>query len=202
MARVNLITGSWDGKVGQLVGAKWKDKKTLRAYAKPSNPNTADQQKTRKVFKGMSEYVALFSDSIKQLTSLNTRGMSVRNAVIQANAEQFEGTEFKPQNLIVNKGGLPKFGSFSATAEATKIKMTITKPTATNISDKAISVMVFVDAEKKAALVKTALLVDGTTEIDYTLESTKTGYVYGWIIDYRGSTRVGSPSEVATVTGV
>ena len=65
MGKLNLIKGKWDGKVGQLVGSKWKDKATLRAYAVPANPNTQAQQIVRNVFKQMTSFVALFSDQVR-----------------------------------------------------------------------------------------------------------------------------------------
>jgi hypothetical protein len=47
---LNGILGSMTGKVSGVVGSKWKGRNTLRAYAKPSNPNTAAQQTQRGLF--------------------------------------------------------------------------------------------------------------------------------------------------------
>ena len=43
------ILGSFSGKVGPVVGSKWKGIATMRSYAVPANPNTAAQatQRTR-----------------------------------------------------------------------------------------------------------------------------------------------------------
>ena len=87
MGVMNLLKADWKGKVGQTVGAKWKNLSTIRTYTKPSNPDTAAQQVTRSGFKEVSSFAALFSDQIKQLSALDTRGMSVRNAIISANSE-------------------------------------------------------------------------------------------------------------------
>lgn len=201
MARVNLITGSWDGKVGQLVGAKWKDKKTLRAYAKPSNPNTAAQQEKRAVFKGMTEYVALFSDGIKQLTSLNTRGMTVRNAIIQANKEQFAGGTVEYDDLIVNKGGLAQLIDIQGSDNAGEVVVTYETPTATNISTNAKVVSVLVVPSKKVAFVKEVPFNKKEIKFGYDLETGTNAWIYTWVIDYRGSTRVGSNSQAIKITG-
>lgn len=201
MGKLNLITGSWEGKVGQLVGAKWKNKRTLRSYAKPSNPNTQLQQETRTVFKEMTQFCALFTDGIKQLTSLNTRGKTVRNAIIQTNKDQFNGTTFDPAALLVNKGGLLKITGATATYASGKTTFAFTPPNATNITDKAIAVAVVVDAESKVAGYASAPLKEGKVEVTAPVAAGKTGHCYLWIIDYRGTTRVGSNSEHLTVTG-
>ena len=190
MGKLNLLQGKWDGKVGQTVGAKWKNKATIRAYAKPSNPNTALQQEKRTVFKEMSKYVALFADQIKALSSLNTRGQSVRNAIIQANKDQF-GTSatFNPETLIVNKGGLVALNGLSYDTSMGEIKWTA--PTATNISAKAVVVAVCVDQTHTMATVVQAPASAGTVTIPSTYAS---GNAYVYMIDYRGSTRVGNNS--------
>ena len=44
--------GHFTGQLGKsVVGATWKDKKTLRTYAKPTNPNSSAQQSVRGKFK-------------------------------------------------------------------------------------------------------------------------------------------------------
>ena len=199
MGKLNLLQGKWDGKVGQTVGAKWKNKATIRAYAKPSNPNTALQQEKRTVFKDMSQYVALFADQIKTLSSLNTRGQSVRNAIIQANKDQF-GTSatFDPATLIINKGGLVALENVRYVSDDTAVSFK--RPTATNISDKAVVVIIAVNNVDKVAGVKTELAkgTGDTASVDIT-DITRVGgggnyHLYVYMIDYRGSTRVGNNS--------
>ena len=46
----NGILGSITGKVSGVVGSMWKGRNTLRAYAKPSNPQTAGQVLQRGLF--------------------------------------------------------------------------------------------------------------------------------------------------------
>ena len=57
MGKMNLLKANWEGKVGQTVGAKWKNKSTIRTYTKPSNPNTAGQQSVRGVFAEMTAQI-------------------------------------------------------------------------------------------------------------------------------------------------
>ncbi len=189
MGKLNLLQGKWDGKVGQTVGAKWKSKATIRAYAVPSNPNTALQQEKRTVFKDMSSFVALFSDQVKTLTSLNTRGQTVRNAIIQANKDQFGmSAAFDPASLVVNKGGLVALQGLAFSGGA----LNWTPPVATNISAKAIVVGIWADPVTKTAYAQTALASAGT--LAFTSAPPSGSHVYAYMIDYRGSTRVGNYS--------
>lgn len=194
MGKLNLIQGKWDGKVGKLVGAKWKNKATVRSYAVPSNPNTDAQQTVRGVFKSLTSFVALFSDQIKYLTSLDTRGQSVRNAIIKANKAMIDAGSFTKSSLIVNKGGLPNvsgftLGTLSAGANPTA---TFTAPVATNITAKAKIVVVGVDEDNKIAGVGEALLSTGSVTVNMTPVADSTIEFYYWVIDFRGTARVGS----------
>lgn len=202
MGLLNLLTGSYDGKVGKTVGAKWKSLKTVRTYAKPSNPNTEAQQTVRSVFKSMTSFTALFTDQIKYLTSLDVRAQSVRNAIIKANKDQIDAGTFDKTTLVVNKGGLPSVTGFTlgtATAGA-DMTATFTAPVATNITSKAVLVAVAVDEDNKMAGIGTCKLDAATLTIGLKPVSGATIDVYYWIIDYRGSARVGSYSGYATAT--
>lgn len=202
MGKLNLLKGSWDGKVGQTVGGKWKNKQTLRTYTKPSNPDTAAQKKVRGVFGSMTAFVALFADQIKYYNSLDTRGQSVRNAIIQLNKDQVSAGTFTKSTLLVNRGGLPNVTGFALTSPAagSSLTATFTAPPATNISDDAIIVVAAVDEENLIASVGTAKLSTGTITFDMSVLAGATLDVYYWVIDYRGSSRVGSRSGYATAT--
>jgi hypothetical protein len=47
MKLTNGILGKGQGKVGNVIGANWKNVNYVRAYAKPANPNTQLQQNQR-----------------------------------------------------------------------------------------------------------------------------------------------------------
>lgn len=200
MGKLNLIQGKWEGKVGQTVGAKWKNLATLRSYAIPSNPKTQAQETVRTVFKDMTSFVALFADQIKYLTSLNTRGMSVRNAIIKANSEQITAGTFSKDTLVINKGGLPNATGVTATATAAAATVRFTRPVATNLTDKAEIVVVVVDGTNKIAGVGKAALTETSVQVNVALQDGVQSDVYYWVIDYRGSARVGSYSGHTTVT--
>lgn len=202
MGKMNLLKANWIGKVGETVGAKWKNKKVIRTYSIPSNPRTDAQVSVRTVFKEMTGFVALFSDQIKYLSSLDTRGMSVRNAILSANKAQVNAGAFDETTLVVNKGGLPNAIGFSAglTAAGNSFTATWTKPPATNISEKAKLVVVAVDPEAKVAVADSALLTAETITVTMPLTAGNPVHVYYYVIDYRGSSRVGSVNGYQTGT--
>lgn len=50
MAIQNFISGGFYGKLGAMVGQRWRNKRTLRRYVIPNNPQTPLQQANRSVF--------------------------------------------------------------------------------------------------------------------------------------------------------
>lgn len=201
MGKMNLLKGNWEGKVGQTVGAKWKNKSTIRTYTKPSNPKTAAQMSVRSAFSQMTAYVALFADQIKYLSALNTSGQSVRNAIIQANKMQISDGTFDKATLMVSKGGLQKVTNEQANASAGKITITWDKPTATNFTKDAKLVAICVqessglvevlEAEAKpvGSATVSGNITFGTGDVD----------VFVYFLDKRGSNKVASLSDYLTV---
>ena len=191
---MNLLKANWEGKVGQTVGAKWKNLSTIRTYTKPSNPNTADQQKVRSVFAQMTSFVALFADQIKYLSALNTSGQSVRNAIIQANKEQIMGGAFAKETLIISKGGLQKVAGEAATQSAGKVTITWNAPTATNFTENAKLVAVMVQPTSGLVEVAEADAKAGTLSGNITFAAGLVD-IYVYYLDKRGSNKVASISD-------
>ena len=202
MGKMNLLKANWEGKVGQTVGAKWKNKSTIRTYTKPSNPDTAAQQSVRGVFGDMTAFVALFADQIKYLSALNTAGQSVRNAIIQANKDQISAGTFDKTTLKISKGGLQKVANEAATASAGKITVSWDKPTATNFTANAKLIAVCVQpATGLVEVLEAEANPTGTAEVagNMTFESGKVD-VYVYFLDKRGSNKVASLSDYIEVT--
>lgn len=199
MGKMNLLKANWEGKVGQTVGAKWKNKSTIRTYTKPSNPNTQAQKTVRTAFAEMTSFVALFADQIKYLSALNTAGQSVRNAIIQANKMQIaEGTFSKP-NLLVSKGGLQKVAGEAGQAASGKVTITWEKPTATNFTENAKLIAVLVQEATGLVEVLEAKATALTVESKITFETgTVDAYVY--FLDKRGSNKVASASDYISIS--
>ena len=194
MGKMNLLKGNWYGKVGQTVGAKWKNKSTIRTFTKPANPKTAAQEVVRTGFKGITSFVALFADGIRYLSALPTAGQSVRNAIIKINKEMVADGTFVPADLLISKGGLQTPQSVALTFASGKATVTWDAPTATNFTSKAKAVVVVVDAENKISDVFSAAAEDGTAtgSVALTVGAEADAYVY--FLDYRGSNKVASNS--------
>ena len=199
MGKMNLLKANWEGKVGQTVGAKWKNKSTIRTYTKPSNPNTAGQQSVRGVFAEMTSFVAMFADQIKYLSALNTAGQSVRNAIIQANKSQIMGGTFDKSTLLISKGGLQKVAGESAQATTGKITVTWTKPTATNFTANAKLIAVMVQPTSGLVEVAEAAADAETLSGNMTFENGNVD-VYVYYLDKRGSNKVASASDYINVS--
>lgn len=199
MGKMNLLKANWEGKVGQTVGAKWKNKSTIRTYTKPSNPNTAAQQGVRGVFAEMTSFVAMFADQIKYLSALNTAGQSVRNAIIQANKSQIMGASFDKTTLLISKGGLQKVAGEAASATSGKITVTWNKPTATNFTANAKLIAVMVQPATGLVEVAEAAADAETLTGNMTFENGSVD-VYVYYLDKRGSNKVASASDYISVS--
>lgn len=201
MGKMNLLKANWEGKVGQTVGAKWKNRSTIRTYTKPSNPKTAAQVTVRTAFAGMTSFVALFADQIKYLSALNTSGQSVRNAIIQANKMQIQEGTFQKSTLIISKGGLQKVSGGNAEAATNKVKVTWNNPTATNFTAKAKLVAVMVQEESGLVDVVTEAANKGATGVTSSIDfATGNVDVFVYFLDVRGSSKVASISDYLTAT--
>lgn len=205
MGKMNLLKGKWDGKVGQTVGAKWKNRATIRTYSVPSNPNTQAQQNVRGAFTQITKFVALFSDQIKYLSALDTAGMSVRNAIVKLNKDMIAENSFAKANLLISKGGLQKVTNEAGVMASGKVTITWDKPTATNFTQDAKLIVVLVqESSGLVEVLETEAKPVGTAEVESTLTFDTTAgasavdaYVY--FLDKRGSNKVASASDYISI---
>lgn len=198
MGKMNTLKGNYIGKVGQTVGAKWKNLSTERVFTKPANPNTQAQQTVRSGFKAINAFVALFADQIRYKSALDTSGMSVRNAIVKLNKEMVAGNSFTKANLIVSKGGLQKVAGEAATASAGKVTVTWTAPTATNFTENAKLVAVMVQEDSGMVEVVEAAANAGTLKSTLTFLTGDVD-IYVYYLDKRGSNKIASISDYLTV---
>lgn len=56
MAKQNFLSGGFYGKLGAMVGQRWKNKRTIRTYVIPKNPNTPEQKRNRSNFAGAVQF--------------------------------------------------------------------------------------------------------------------------------------------------
>jgi hypothetical protein len=200
MGKMNLLKANWYGKVGQTVGAKWKNKSTIRTYTKPANPDTAGQQLVRGGFAAITTFVALFADGIRYKSALDTAGQSVRNAIIKLNKEMVAAGSITKADLLISKGGLQKPAVSAASLVSDKVSVTFAAPTATNFTNKAKLVVVAVDAVDGVVDVFEAAPDAGTAAGTVTFSGSNDVDVYAYWLDYRGSNKVASASVYKAIT--
>lgn len=199
MGLINLLKANYTGKVGQTVGAKWKDKSTVRTFSKPANPRTDAQVSVRNSFSALTSFTALFADQIKYLSALNTSGMSVRNAIIKLNKGMISENSFNKATLLISNGGLQVPANVAAADETGKIKITWDAPTATNFSANAKLIVVAIQESSGIVEVFEAPY-NGATQTGLATFAQGDVDVYAYYIDKRGSNKVGSKSVYKKVT--
>lgn len=203
MGKLNLLKGAFSGKVGQTVGADWKGIATIRTYTIPTDPKTEDQTTIRTVFGEMNAFVARFSDAIKYLTALRTKGESVRNAIVSMNKAQFEAGAFDKTTLQISKGGLQKMSDLAVTFDTSAggaITVTWTAPIASNITSSAMAVFVIVDETNDLYEVLTPLVSAETVTGEVTFAAGAEISLYGYVLDRHGSMKVASASQFLQVS--
>ena len=200
MGKMNLLKANWYGKVGQTVGAKWKNKSTIRTYTKPANPDTAAQQTVRGGFASITSFVALFADGIRYKSALDTAGQSVRNAIIKLNKEMVAAGTLTKADLLISKGGLQKPAVSAASLVSNKVSVTFAAPTATNFTNKAKLIVVAVDSVDGVVDVFEAAPDAGTAAGTVTFGGSNNVDVYAYWLDFRGSNKVASASVYKAIT--
>lgn len=200
MGKMNLLKANWYGKVGQTVGAKWKNKSTIRTYTKPANPDTAAQQTVRGGFASITSFVALFADGIRYKSALDTAGQSVRNAIIKLNKEMVAAGSLTKADLLISKGGLQKPAVSAAALATGKVSVTFAAPTATNFTNKAKLIVVAVDDVDGVVDVFEAAPDAATATGTVTFSSSNNVDVYAYWLDFRGSNKVASASVYKQIT--
>lgn len=200
MGKMNLLKANWYGKVGQTVGAKWKNKSTIRTYTKPANPDTAAQQTVRGGFAAITAFVALFADGIRYKSALDTAGQSVRNAIIKLNKEMVAAGSLTKADLLISKGGLQKPAVSAAALATGKVTVTFAAPTATNFTNKAKLIVVAVDDVDGVVDVFEAAPDAATATGTVTFSSSNNVDVYAYWLDFRGSNKVASASVYKQIT--
>lgn len=120
------ILGGFSGKVGPVVGGKWKDIDYMRGYVIPANPNTSGQQLVRAKF---AKLVSIAKSALTTLIQVYWdpfySNMSGFNAFISTNYPESTSTGVLDTSCKVSKGTLePLAGLTSATIVGTTLTIT------------------------------------------------------------------------------
>ena len=84
MAKQNFIGGGYYGKLGNTVGQRWKNKRTIRTYVIPRNPRTDVQQANRARFKNLVPFAQLGMSANKGATVFIKENMTEWQARMSA----------------------------------------------------------------------------------------------------------------------
>lgn len=121
MGRQNIVSGGFYGKVGALIGQRWHNIRTVRAYTKPTNPRTEKQQANRRTFADLTK-----NSQIGQGMNYNAPCFSIIDnsewGIRMACASQLKKTGQSGLNLIplFPYGYVPQFTIRKITLEETQ----------------------------------------------------------------------------------
>lgn len=99
MAKQNFISGGYYGKLGDTVGQRWKNKRTIRSYVIPRNPRTDVQQANRARFKNLVPYAQLGMSANKGATVFIKENMTEWQARMSA-CSYFNSLGYSELDLI------------------------------------------------------------------------------------------------------
>lgn len=151
MAKQNFLSGGFYGKLGAMVGQRWKNKRTIRTYVIPKNPNTPEQKRNRSNFAGavqfaqmgmqMNYYCNLFENP--NFTKWNYRMSVARNlkfaGMTDLNLIPLYPTDFTPPLVLTE---------IKLHAKSGKKHVTFSVPELTAKEDRVFSMMFALYSEK------------------------------------------------------
>lgn len=143
MGKQNFIQGGFKGKVGNVIGAGWKDILTIRAYTKPANPKTERQKTVRNAFalKVKASQLANqcnYGSSLFSSTSNTSWGLRMA-AASSFYAENKNIIQFVP---LIPYGYTPDYPT-SADPQTTGGTVVLSWDTADDISGRSVNVLIW-----------------------------------------------------------
>lgn len=126
MAELNLLQGKYDGKLGQTVGAKWKNKATVRSYTKAKDPKTAEQLNNRSRWNQMLNVYRVVKPHIEKYVPLDTSKFNLWCAFQNMNANFMNhATQKTYRNILIAKGNLATMPDYTVTRNGTQLTINL-----------------------------------------------------------------------------
>ena len=196
------ILGGFSGKVGPVVGAKWKDIDYMRGYVIPANPNTAGQQTVRAKFAYLVALARLIIPTVLQpYWDRFYTDMSGFNAWISKNYALASSTGELGASAIMAKGTLETVPIISCVYTAGTGNCVVTYDTGTNGNGLATDNVLLVMYNKTTDLLQFFEMgvtrADGSVTGDIAINLSPAN-VFAYIFAYRGT---GPSLEVSDSTG-
>lgn len=177
MAKQNFVAGGFYGKLGQLVGQRWKNIRVVKVYTIPSNPRTAKQQANRGVFKEATKRAQLANSMNFRTPAFDTsvtpewgQRVSVATSLMKSTQKPFDQIPLYPLNYAPEY--MLDYVKKGATISANTVRFFVTG--ALPEEDRALSVLVGYWNETTEAydieLFSTTLKIDTESYFDLTGE--------------------------------
>lgn len=106
MGTMNLLTGSFDGKVGKVVGSKWKSLHTIRSAVDGKAPSTATQTAALLAFGSLQRVIRKIQTVIQPTIYNPCPKMTEQNAWVHLSKTAVDGGVFNPGGIKGPKGKL------------------------------------------------------------------------------------------------
>jgi len=164
------ILGAVSGKVGPVVGGKWKNIPYLRSYVVPAYSNTSAQVAQRSALTSVSNFARKMLTSIVQpMWNPKTSVMSGYNLFIKTNISKFIAPDFNVTTDVLvadgNLEGIDKLSASYATADGT---VSITWDDNSGVNDALASDKLFLVVASKTGDIYSASMLSGATDIRQT----------------------------------
>lgn len=119
MARLDMRKGTIIGKLGGMVGARWKETDYVRTLVTPTNPDTLAQQGVRTVFGTLIAWGKRIKVTVLDSHILpRPRNMTSLNAFIKFNKAMIKSGVYTLADTLISSGSLPGIASLDAVAAA------------------------------------------------------------------------------------
>jgi hypothetical protein len=129
MGNIDFRTGDLTGKLGGLVGARWKQSPYTRRYVVPANPRTDAQMATRDSWAFLVAVGRRINSTILKLFTLpKPKAMSAFNRFLQINKWFIDTNPDEYASVKISEGGLYIKPISNVVADVTAGTVTVTWP--------------------------------------------------------------------------
>lgn len=201
---LNGILGGFSGKVGPVVGGKWKDVDYMRSYVIPANPNTTAQQTARAKFAAMIAYAkGVLATLLQTYWDPFYSNMSGFNAFVSANYSQLGVGNILTLTSKMAQGSLEQLAAFTAaTISGTTLTLSFDGSISGNgLATDTVHLVVWKQINNSLKLYTTALTRDdngGNVTVD--TGTTEDDIAYVFLSRGTGSSFVVSDSQAVTIS--
>lgn len=159
--------GTLSGKALGVVAGTWKGTQYVRAYVKPSNPDTQAQKEVRSLFGDVAKFGKLLVGIwLNEMTAPKPKKQSAYNVFVRRNVDKFKGQTFDPENMVLSEGSLPLPATTTVTAsKASGIELTFSTEVTGDARDDDIVGLLVYDTTETVFASATAARSAGTLTV-------------------------------------